>query len=104
MTADGLLGRSRVEQVEYLRRVFAAQPAAVERAGRVVDLPELYRNLVILEVAELAPAQLARALETVAQVGCLACEHERHRPGDCLVALVGADGGSYCTCGSEVGR
>lgn len=101
MSVSALLAATPREQSEYLRRVFLASPANRDRVDQLLELPELYRNLVILELACLAPGLLVRALDTVAALGCLACPHERHAPGDCLVALA-EDGPGYCTCGVPV--
>lgn len=98
-----LLDPAHAEQVAYLRRVFAAQPVIRDRVDEVLDLPELYRNLVLLEVAQLAPRELARAVEAVEGLGCLACSHGRHMPGDCLIAMVTDAGHSYCLCGVDRG-
>ncbi len=101
MTA--LIGPAHAEQVAYLRRVFAAQPVVRDRVEEVLELPELYRNLVLLEVAQLAPRELARAVEAVAEIGCLACSHGRHEPGDCLIAMIADGASTYCLCGVDRG-
>jgi hypothetical protein len=90
------------ERGGYLRRVLLAQPAHAERAGRLLELPELYRNIAVLELTALAPGLVERALRTVDELGCLGCSHARHAPGECLVGLVSVDGGAsrrYCVCG-----
>jgi hypothetical protein len=100
--AGPLVGKSHRECTAYLERVFAAPQAVQERAGMVVGLPELYRNLVLVELGCLAPGLLVRAYETIDALGCLACPHGRHKPGDCLVAVVVEDGRpGYCTCGAS---
>lgn len=101
MTA--LVGPAHAQAAAYLRRVFDYQPAVRGRVDEVLELPELQRNLVLLEVAALAPAVLARAVDEVARIGCLACEHAPHEPGDCLIAMVVDGEGTYCLCGVDRG-
>lgn len=97
---SALVGSAHREQAAYLRRVFDTPPAHRDRVEQVLELPELYRNLVLLEVASLAPGLVERALRTVEDLGCLACSHGRHLPRECLVGGVSADGAeaTYCLC------
>lgn len=97
---SALVSPAHREQAAYLRRVFDAPPAHRDRVEQVLELPELYRNLVLLEMASLAPGLVERALRTVEDLGCLACSHGRHLPRECLVAGVSADGrdATYCLC------
>lgn len=90
------------EQAGYLRRVFTAPGRARDLADQLVELPEMYRNLALLRIAEQEPAVVYAAIGAVRGLGCLACEHDRHDPGDCLVAMVSAEGhdGTYCLCGA----
>lgn len=97
---SALVGPAHAEQVAYLRRVYDAQPAHRARAEAVAQMDELRRNLVLLELAELAPAAMLRAVETVTALGCLACAHPPHEPGDCLQALVVDGTDTYCVCGA----
>ncbi len=99
-----LIDPSHAEAAAYLRIVFDATPVVRERVEEVLELPELYRNLVWMEVAQLAPAVLARALVEVEKLGCLVCEHDRHQGGECLAATTTAEGDdSWCVCGVDRG-
>lgn len=99
MTA--LVGPAHAEQVAYLERVFRTSEANRARVEEVLALPELYRNLVLLELAELSPGLFVRAMTTVAEIGCLGCRHGRHAPGDCLAALEADGAAAYCLCGAQ---
>ena len=99
-----LIGPAHAEAAAYLRVVYDTAPVVRERVEEVLDLPQIYQNLVWLEVAQLAPAILARALGEVEKLGCLVCEHDRHAVGDCLEATTDADGSdTYCLCGVDRG-
>lgn len=99
---SGLAREEHAEQVEYLRLVFAAPTRAVALAGQLVELPELRRNLALLHIAEHHPMVVEAAIGALRGAGCMACGHDEHDPGDCLIAMVSAEGfdGSYCCCGS----
>jgi hypothetical protein len=101
VTVGALLAATHREQAEYLRRVFLTSPANRDRIDALLALPELYRNLVLLEIAELSPGIVVRALETVEGIGCLGCAHARHMVGSCLVAGIDDEGReTYCLCGA----
>lgn len=102
-TVSALLAATNAEQTEYLRRVFATAPAHRDRIDQLLALPELYRNLTLLAVCELAPGIVVRAMETVDAAGCLGCRHPRHPVGTCLMAGYDDDGRElYCTCAPAV--
>jgi hypothetical protein len=95
-----LIGPAHAEEAAYLRVVYDTAPVVRERVEDVLELPQLYQNLVWLEVAQLAPAVLARAVAEVDKLGCLACEHDRHQGEECLSAMTTAEGAeSWCLCG-----
>lgn len=100
---SALLAATNAEQTEYLRRVFLTSPANRDRIDGLLSLPQLYRNLVLLEIAELAPGIVVRAMETVDAAGCLGCPHPRHPVGTCLIAGFDGDGREvYCVCAPPV--
>jgi len=106
-------GPSKAEQAAYLHRILLPTPTPVaDLVGRVLDLGDpcacgarpsggIYMNLALVELALAAPGLLERALRKVAEIGCLACTHPRHQPGECLVGLAPAEGedARYCICG-----
>ena len=101
-TRTALIGPAHAEAAAYLRVVYDTAPVVRERVEEVLDLPELYQRLVWLEVAQLAPAVLARALAEVDRLGCLVCEHDRHAGAECLAAMTTAEGDeSWCVCGVD---
>jgi len=95
-----LIGPQHAEAANYLRRVYDASEANRARVDDLLAMPEAYRNLVLLELAELSPGLFVRAMTTVAELGCLGCGHGRHDAQECLAALTTADGDpSWCLCG-----